>query len=54
MLVTPQEIIEQTNEGFETEITIAHLHARDKQEVPMWILKSTGKYLKGYVNIALV
>lgn len=34
--VTPQEIIEQTQEAFETGITIAHLHARDQQEVPTW------------------
>ena len=34
--VSSNEIIEQVHEAYEIGITIAHLHARDKNEVPTW------------------
>lgn len=34
--VSVQEIIEQTHEAFEIGITIAHIHARDENEIPTW------------------
>ncbi len=34
--VTPQEIIEQTHQAYEMGITMAHLHARDENEIPTW------------------
>ncbi len=34
--ISPAEIIEQTHEAYEVGITIAHLHARDKDGVPTW------------------
>ncbi len=34
--VSPSEIIEQTHEAYEVGITIAHLHAREKDGVPTW------------------
>lgn len=34
--VSPQEIIEQTHEAYETGITIAHLHAREDDGVPTY------------------
>jgi 3-keto-5-aminohexanoate cleavage enzyme len=33
---SPDEIVEQVHEAFETGITIAHLHARDEQGQPAW------------------
>lgn len=34
--ISPEEIIEQTHEAYETGITIAHLHAREKEGNPTW------------------
>ncbi|WP_051316098.1 3-keto-5-aminohexanoate cleavage protein [Algoriphagus vanfongensis] len=34
--ISPQEIIEQTHEAYELGITIAHLHAREKNGVPTY------------------
>ena len=34
--ITPSEIIEQVHEAFEIGITIAHLHAREKDGTPTW------------------
>ncbi len=34
--ISPSEIIEQTHEAYEVGITIAHLHAREKDGVPTW------------------
>jgi 3-keto-5-aminohexanoate cleavage enzyme len=34
--IAPSEIIEQTHEAYEIGITIAHLHARDKKEIPTY------------------
>src|SRR5450631_2535149 len=45
--VTPQEIIEQTHEAFETGITIAHLHARDKNEASTWDPKTYREIFEG-------
>ncbi len=34
--ISPSEIIEQTHEAYEVGITIAHLHAREKDGIPTW------------------
>lgn len=34
--ISPNEIIEQTQEAYEIGITIAHLHAREENEEPTW------------------
>jgi uncharacterized protein (DUF849 family) len=34
--ISPSEIIEQTHEAYELGITIAHLHAREKDGIPTW------------------
>ena len=34
--VSVEEIVEQTHEAYELGITIAHLHARDSEEVPTY------------------
>ena len=34
--ISPSEIIEQTHEAYELGITIAHLHARDENEIPTY------------------
>ena len=34
--ISPQEIIEQTNEAYEIGITIAHLHAREEDGIPSY------------------
>jgi len=54
--ILPQEIIEQTHEAFELGITIAHLHARDKDGIPDYkaavyrdIFEGVRKYCPGIV-----
>jgi 3-keto-5-aminohexanoate cleavage enzyme len=51
---SPDEIVEQVHEAFEEGITIAHLHARDKDGVPTWdkqiynqIFEGVRKYCPG-------
>ncbi|TVZ28201.1 uncharacterized protein (DUF849 family) [Gillisia sp. Hel_I_86] len=34
--ISPNEIIEQTHEAYEIGITMAHLHAREENQVPTW------------------
>lgn len=34
--ISPEEIIEEVHEAYEIGITIAHLHARDKEGIPTW------------------
>jgi 3-keto-5-aminohexanoate cleavage enzyme len=45
--VHPQEIIEEVHEAYEIGITIAHIHARDEEEVPTYKKEVYGLIFEG-------